>query len=196
MKFEVIISLVFLLIILIINLRSAFQNRSWGWLGSLIQLYHLSFAMFGIVQLLYYIDFLPHPDFVRYSKALILLSSFTYLTQVVLLKIAEISDKKVKTLWRLPLIGLLLGMLLEFNWVFLIHALVIFTAFILVLLEKKRLEYLLRKLVLPTIISFSFIYFAFVQETGVAVIVSQCFLALSSLSLTRLVRAKQILGMS
>jgi hypothetical protein len=134
-----------LLILLLINqlwqiakLVGQYHSR-WNSCASWMFLVYAAIGLLAATQLNQVFDFYRISHLIKYQRGLIGLAIFCALSIIALAITKEITPKKVKTLWRLPIIGLLVGLLLKENQLLALWS--ITELFIWIILLNRRSEH-------------------------------------------------------
>jgi hypothetical protein len=108
--------------------------------GVLSVLYVFTFFFCGLIfiQLESLQEILVHLVVEKFLLTFLALNFATYFTVFILVQIKEWQSKKIKTLWRIPIIGALLAHLLEANQVFLFLLLIELLAYYIAFSKKDE----------------------------------------------------------
>ncbi len=98
-----------------------------------------------MAQVLLLRDQLSYHQYIGIYKVLICTISSILLTQLSILSIAELTGKKLKTLWRMPFIGFFAGLYFEFPYVKMICLGFVLVGLFILLRNISRHRYLLKK---------------------------------------------------
>lgn len=179
MKFEVIFSLLFFAVSLLIFIRAIMQSKGVNLFNAFGLMFILSFLGQFTLSSLYFVDIVNYIDFSRYFKAVISLIGGCLFSISIVLSLEVTTPKKLKTLWRIPILAFLVGLLLDGRWCTSLFLAWNLLSFFVVFRKKVRLRYLMRKLRMPVAIS---IIFPFVSYSETVVLLGLSFVYLLSIT--------------
>ena len=164
------ISLLFLVVCLTKNTKFYGSTKIWT------LLFHLAFAAIWVVPL-----FLPSKP--QVLAGVYLLLPAILLTTALYLSLESVNSKKIKTIWKIPLIGALVGLYIDPRWVQPIALAILFAILLLVFSSRSKLYLILK----PTIMAFlSYFIFVIILESGGHLIIAACFGLISYMSAVKI----------
>ena len=153
------ITLIFLLISTIFFLyRYYLKIKTWGTVQVFGIMQLVAILWIGLSQLMLQFDILNYTVYVQIEKSCLALVYSLFLGLIGLSTIENYTAKKIKTLWKTPLLGLFAGMLLEMRYVYLL-SFGFFAISLYLLFKDRKFRFLLRKFISlsPAVVSMFFL---------------------------------------
>ena len=145
------------LLILWLSITNSLKIRQFNTANALSTIYFITFIGFALIEVGFFAQKLNFLEFIRYKKMSIVVLQALILSGVGILSVTHLNSKKIKTIWRIPLIGILLSYFsLEFlQPIQLGFSLVTFFVF---WINRTKLRILLANLIVHLLLSIS-LYF-------------------------------------
>lgn len=140
------------------SMRTGLKLRAFKSQQVMIGIFIFASGALCIAELLVWLEIINIFTFRRILKACLGLNFSILLALVSLISIQANDSAKIKTLWRIPIIGLLAAMYLEFRFVKYMILGHIVVMFIIVFKQRNHFRYLIKKMI-PIVLAGVFLYF-------------------------------------
>ena len=97
------------LLILWLSITNSLKIRQFNTANALSTIYFITFIGFALIEVGFFAQKLNFLEFIRYKKMSIVVLQALILSGVGILSVTHLNSKKIKTIWRIPLIGILLS---------------------------------------------------------------------------------------
>ncbi len=146
--------ILFLIINIFFSWRLLFQLSELK-TNQVLVIAHCALVWFlGATQVLFYTDKISYAQHELALKTSLVGIFSIFMTLICILAIKNLSARKIKTLWRVPILGILVGMYFEWKYIPLICTGYCVVAAIILLKDKIRLRFLLKKAILMILAGF------------------------------------------
>ena len=109
MNLDLFVSLFLFLASLVMGIISFTKSKQINTAHSLSIIFFFTFILISVNSFVFYSERISFDMFQRYRSLMVLFTNTLIVTAFGMLSIESLTHRKIKTLWRLPIIGLLLG---------------------------------------------------------------------------------------
>lgn len=156
---ENILRFVYLIVLLLFVQKYFLSFKKITTSYALVNLFWVCSLTVFTAECLFILDKISFEILTVFTKTALLGQSSVILTAILMLSIQNLTIKKIKTLWRIPLIGLLCGYSVTFKYLDIVNLGCLLIGLVFLIRKAQYFRFLIRKMIPYIIVSMGIFYF-------------------------------------